>query len=341
MTNNFENFTFGVEIEFVGADRDTVRDILRNAGVNVFTESYNHQTRGHWKIVTDATLGYGDAGELVSPILSGAEGFADLQKTINALNTVPGVTVDRRCGLHVHLAWTGMTADHVRNVVVRYAKYENAIDAWMPLSRRSTNSRWAKKIDSTLIGRIRTGETLSQIGRQQMDRYYKVNTTSLNTHGTVEFRQHSGTVELDKIENWVRFLMGFVTSARPSDVGASASFRPRRKSRAYAAIREQVEAAGGTMTYSGKWYITGTNGETVGYTVAALNTLYYGFATGKHWKDWSNADWTLIQSEFANFWTRHFPQSTVSEDALFSGVDASVADFFTARTAHFAGRAAA
>tara|TARA_R110000765_G_scaffold386823_1_gene478912 strand:- start:185 stop:1207 length:1023 start_codon:yes stop_codon:yes gene_type:complete len=337
MTNNFENFTFGVEIEFIGANRRDVETVMRDAGVNVRMEGYNHTTRNYWKLVTDATLGYENAGELVSPILSGAAGFANLEKTINALNEVPGVTVDRRCGLHVHLAWTGMAPDHVKNIIVRYAKHEDDIDAWMPSSRRGTNSRWAKKIDSTLINRARRGDTLHSIARNVMDRYYKVNAECLRTHGTVEFRQHGGTIDLDKIENWVRFLMGFVTASKKTTSGADANFVPRRKSRAYAAIREQVENAGGTMTYSGKWHITPNGGGIpLGYSIAELNTLYTGAATGKKWNDWEAADWTLIPEKFATFWTRHFPETAVVADTVFSDVDASVANFFTARTAHFA-----
>jgi hypothetical protein len=44
----------------------------------------------------------------------------------------------------------------------------------------------------------------------QMGRYFKVNLQALRVHGTVEFRQHSGTVDGTKVENWVRFLLGFV-----------------------------------------------------------------------------------------------------------------------------------
>lgn len=42
------------------------------------------------------------------------------------------------------------------------------------------------------------------------NRYKKVNLKSYFRHGTVEFRQHSGTIEYTKISNWVLFLHSLV-----------------------------------------------------------------------------------------------------------------------------------
>lgn len=36
-------------------------------------------------------------------------------------------------------------------------------------------------------------------------RYFKLNSQSYWRHGTVEFRQHSGTIEFEKIKNWLFF----------------------------------------------------------------------------------------------------------------------------------------
>ena len=42
------------------------------------------------------------------------------------------------------------------------------------------------------------------------DRYYKVNAVAYERHQTIEFRQHSGTTEYEKIANWVMFLAKLV-----------------------------------------------------------------------------------------------------------------------------------
>ena len=44
-------------------------------------------------------------------------------------------------------------------------------------------------------------------------RYHKLNLESLVRHGTVEFRQHSGTVDGEKMANWVMLVGGFVECA--------------------------------------------------------------------------------------------------------------------------------
>jgi hypothetical protein len=43
-----------------------------------------------------------------------------------------------------------------------------------------------------------------------ISRYRKVNIASFNRHGTIEFRQHEGTMDPDRILNWVQFCTHFV-----------------------------------------------------------------------------------------------------------------------------------
>src|SRR5210317_1540571 len=116
MTNLSENFTFGIEIEYIGADTSTVARAIAEAGVSCQAQGYNHTTQSFWKVVTDASLGYQSAGEVVSPILRGESGLADLRKVLDAVNSIPTVRVDRRCGLHVHLAWNGMNEEQIKKI---------------------------------------------------------------------------------------------------------------------------------------------------------------------------------------------------------------------------------
>jgi hypothetical protein len=48
----------------------------------------------------------------------------------------------------------------------------------------------------------------------QGGRYFKVNLQSYHTYGTVEFRQHSGTLNAAKAVNWVRLLDSFITATK-------------------------------------------------------------------------------------------------------------------------------
>ena len=74
---------FGVEIEFLrptNVSQQEIAETLTEGGVETIVESYNHQTRPYWKIVTDSSVWTGESSyegnnEIVSPILYGTEGL--------------------------------------------------------------------------------------------------------------------------------------------------------------------------------------------------------------------------------------------------------------------------
>ena len=93
---------FGIEIEAYNCSMSRLADELREAGIRVTVEGYNHTTRDHWKLVTDSSLHGNDTFELVSPILAGEAGLKELEKVCWVLDLC-NVKVNDSCGLHVHL----------------------------------------------------------------------------------------------------------------------------------------------------------------------------------------------------------------------------------------------
>lgn len=268
--------SFGIEIEFIGASRYTVAEAINRAGVDCQVEGYNHTTRSHWKIVTDASLEGSETGELVSPILQGAAGFAELKTVVAAINSVDGLTVNYSCGLHVHLDCRDMTVNEVGKTFERYANFESQIDQVMPLSRRS--SRWCHTINTSskkqlLASAIRSGEKYDLADIQ--GKFYKVNLTNVATRGAIEFRQHSGTTDYTKISNWVIFLMEFVGKSielANQDAGA-VTFRGR-KTVAFDIARKVVAHVGGEMKWAGKSYTISLNGRDVKVSPATIEGFY-------------------------------------------------------------------
>jgi hypothetical protein len=114
--------------------------------------------------------------------------------------------------------------EHVRAIVTRYAAHESEIDAFMPASRRSNSNTFCKSVQALARNaRFRNATTMRELVDAQGDRYYKVNLQSYYRHGTVEFRQHSGTLNAPKAVNWVRLLDAFITeSKRRADAPATA-----------------------------------------------------------------------------------------------------------------------
>lgn len=199
---NGQQLTFGVEIECLVA-RDRVHRSSVGTGFNFAYEGYNHTDReGYFKFVPDGSLVGENTIECVSPILSDNEdGFSTLKTCLSVLNRA-GAKVNVSCGLHVHVGLKGYKPAEIVNIYKNYQKLERLIDSFMAPSRRG-NCRWAKSILEINYDNLPTVGALQ--GRMFNDRYYKVNPMAYNRHQTVEFRQHQGSVDFDKISMWVKF----------------------------------------------------------------------------------------------------------------------------------------
>jgi hypothetical protein len=212
---------FGVEIEFITsrhADLGSVHsrgpilaEEMRAAGLAVEWAGYTHRTTAAWKLVYDSSVTNGF--ELVSPPTEMEDVEYAISTAVAALDAI-GARVNKQCGLHVHHDATAMTAQQVASVVGMYGHYEEYLSGAMAPSRR--DSRWAKPVRSYaemfLNGAF---ETYEQVIRMlNGDRYHTVNVLSLMRHGTIEFRQHQGTTNAEKIINWVKITSGIVNRAR-------------------------------------------------------------------------------------------------------------------------------
>lgn len=212
------NRRFGIEIEAYNCTRERLSRELREAGIEVSVEGYNHTTRSHWKLVTDSSLSGNDTFELVSPILSGEEGLKELEKVCWVLEAC-NVKVNESCGLHVHIDAEGFSMETWRNLVLSYKRLEPVIDRFMPASRR--NNRYCHGLGHVPETRIRSARTVDELKGLVGDRYHKVNLEAYSRHKTVEFRQHSGTTCFTKMRHWVLFLHKLVTFATRRQVPAS------------------------------------------------------------------------------------------------------------------------
>lgn len=222
------NRKFGVEIEAHGITKATIVRKLRAAGINVEIEGYNHTTTINWKVVTDGSVNGDNAWELVSPILEGTAGLTELETVCNVLEA-NHVKVNKSCGLHIHFDAQAMKAEQVKNVLINYANFETIIDSFLPTSRRENNNTYCKSVKG-FESRIQNMTTISQMANEMSGRYYKMNLQSYSRHQTIEFRQHSGTVEFNKISNWILFLHNLVEfSAKKKTTQAEANFQTLSK----------------------------------------------------------------------------------------------------------------
>lgn len=214
VSSNFDR-KFGVEIECFGTSRNNALRAIRNKGVNIQYEGYNHDTRAHWKIVTDGSVSAsrGESMEIVSPILRGESGLQELEKVCQALEDI-GVLINKSCGLHIHFDASELRLPDWKSFTKNYISLEPLIDSMMPRSRRGNSNTYCKSLipegisKQAALQRVQRARNLQDLANSltSRNRYRKVNFESYWRQGSVEFRQHSGTREFPKMKNWILFL---------------------------------------------------------------------------------------------------------------------------------------
>jgi hypothetical protein len=136
------NRTFGVELEIVGLNQEMSYLVLKLAGIPcVDPEDYCARSKDKWRFVDDCSLNGCRTAEVISPILRGAKGLAQVRKVCNALQAA-GAKVNTSCGLHVHVGAKDLTALEVVQLVQRYAEHEQYIDRLFPTSRRGNRAEY-------------------------------------------------------------------------------------------------------------------------------------------------------------------------------------------------------
>lgn len=222
---SWTDFTFGVELELAApvADRDVQRRLPSG-----------------WRVVHDGSV-HADRGlypmEVVSPILQGQPGIAAMKEVMDLLKAM-GCKVNSSCGMHVHVGVRGMQPSKVRKIAIAFLNSERHFDALVPPQRRSNryaqsnlgvfrgeNERLMNATSISTLANVMNGGSSS--ARYNSFRYYKLNFQSFVQHGTIEFRQHAGSVESDKATAWVRMVTGFCARAAAQaqqTIGASESF---------------------------------------------------------------------------------------------------------------------
>lgn len=222
--------TFGVEIEFNRSSQaTTLQELTRRIDVALKAEDfkgciyrrYTHDILKTWKVVTDSTV---SGGECVSPILSIAnEGFEQIEIVCKVIREA-GFSVGTDTGLHVHHDANDLTRRQVGHIYGFYASFQSVINYALAPSRRNnangtynytTNysriiekgeanaQAWAKKNyrNADKLAKDGSQELREKLGQQA--RNSAVNLVALAKYGTIEFRQHQGTLNPTKIKTWV------------------------------------------------------------------------------------------------------------------------------------------
>lgn len=218
MNETFDAYalTFGVEIECYNVVRERLIEAAQRRRLQMQSQGYNHDdSRRFYKLVSDSSIRGENSCECVSPILKGASGIDSLRGVCEALNEI-GAEVNKSTGLHIHFDARGISEKHFCRIVKNYRRVEKAIDSFMPESRQGNNNYYCGSLQGEEIDDICTRDGLIQ---HLESRYYKVNVQAFRRHGTIEFRQHSGTTDFTKIERWIFFLRKLIAFSEKNELG--------------------------------------------------------------------------------------------------------------------------
>lgn len=193
-------FKFGVELETMYSDEiqglSSEFNVFYGVGYHGRPEGYDMHNMYHWMQTYDGSLDL--YGEYVSPILQGEKGFSILKQMCKAL-IQSGATVNKRCGLHVHVDREHFSGrEHVHRFTDLYKHMEKEMDTIVSPSRRESRNSYCRSLESY---------------DPRSGRYGKVN---LTRDSTVEVRHHQGTLNYNKIFNWIKIIHYLVEASRPS-----------------------------------------------------------------------------------------------------------------------------
>jgi hypothetical protein len=210
--------TFGIEIE-----------TCRNSVSNVQSALHNNGIKG-CLVKPDGTPSV-DA-EIVLPPMPICQTAKQYLESVCTVLSNADCRINQSCGLHVHIGnapladtthaarFTGDSILHtertgrflsehgepfdftiVKDLFVRWERQQDIINTMFPRSR--TNNRYCKPLNAT---KIENANTISELNHSK---FYTINLDTWR-NGTIEFRQHSGTIEANKIWRWLQFLDNFV-----------------------------------------------------------------------------------------------------------------------------------
>lgn len=228
--------TFGVEIEFKSIYKHLAAQKVAEAlGLNHIHSFAYHNNRcevchqivptqeiyTQWKVERDGSVtttmnGQEVGGELVSPILTiDGDGLQQIKTVTQALKQA-GATVDRRCGLHIHISVKDFDNQQRANIVDLWAFQERVIERFVAKSR--INNQYCARLNarsvSNIVDALKRGRTVTGMtGKMQ-----SLNVLPYETpKKTFEVRLHQGTLSGKKINTWVKLLLAFFQNSALND----------------------------------------------------------------------------------------------------------------------------
>ena len=188
----------------------------------------------------------------------------------------------------------------------------------MPESRRGNNNRYTQSIRQVVDSpRFKNANTINDMARSMSGRYYKINLQSYSRQRTIEFRQHGGSLNGRKIESWVRFLDKFIiASGQEPEAESGAEVIDLNGLPSKAKIIAEMVSTGAKISELAER--TGLQAHSI-RAIISRNLRRQGGLTIITQRHEGEAYYSLT--------------GQTTQDSLWRGIDADVAEFYQNRTA--------
>jgi len=183
---------------------------------------------GLWDITDDGSLRTINPGTMSLELrYRAAFGGVDSHRALISLNRYlkrdKGILVSERTGLHVHVDFRDVSTEQVRNFYLIYLLAEPFLYEYCGTNRDKNifclpMYRTPHLISNNLnVGRFIEGNA---VGRTlgSMFKYSGLNFGALSKKGSVEFRMHPSTTDVDKVRLWINLLLRLTESGTASKI---------------------------------------------------------------------------------------------------------------------------
>lgn len=216
---------FGIEIETTVPSSETAYDVADRIAVGGYHNGIKQQwlpgsePGTFWKCEADGSIrqcpSFGrdrteSACEFISPILKGAEGLANVVKTVETIKA-RGAKINSKCGIHITVSFPSNNAAALARLICLVANFEKGIFASTGTRKRETGI-YCKPIKR--FGDARKVADRTAYESPMHDRFHILNLTHLAAgYDRVEFRCFSGSLNVVKLVAWIRVVLGLVERA--------------------------------------------------------------------------------------------------------------------------------
>lgn len=194
--------------EYPNTDYDDIRS-QRRFGIELETSACpDHEEIREHTVFGCKPDGSVDGMEFVSPILYGDDGLREVREFCRRANRMD-FEVNSACGYHLHCDLTNESEAALFSIALAY-HYTYPVWTRFVSNARSRNYYCASH-SYTAADCNRQGDFMNFVrGSAGMDRYKWCNWASYADHRTVEIRVHGGTLNRDKVVNWIKAHLRFI-----------------------------------------------------------------------------------------------------------------------------------